>query len=164
MFFYEYPTLSYHLKAVFYFIWYFLLCFSEIPFTIDCIISDTRYAFGNIDSRQSRTSRKRTPFDADYSLSERYALQSAAIAEGVVSNSCYAIGNRYAFQVITVIKSVISDALYSHGDCELLQVGTIIKRIVRDGFYGFGNDHLSQEGTTGKRAVKNFPSRYLYAP
>jgi hypothetical protein len=36
MFFYEYPTLSYHLKAVFYFIWYFLLCFSEIPFTIDC--------------------------------------------------------------------------------------------------------------------------------
>ena len=39
MFFYEYPTLSYHLKAVFYFIWYFLLCFSEIPFTIDCIIT-----------------------------------------------------------------------------------------------------------------------------
>ena len=36
MFFYEYPTLSYHLKAVFYFIWCFLLCFSEIPFTIDC--------------------------------------------------------------------------------------------------------------------------------
>ena len=36
MFFYEYPTLSYHLKAVFYIIWCFLLCFLEIPFTIDC--------------------------------------------------------------------------------------------------------------------------------
>ena len=36
MFFYEYPTLSYHLKAVFCFILRFLLCFSEIPFTIDC--------------------------------------------------------------------------------------------------------------------------------
>ena len=36
MFFYEYPTLSYHLKAVFYVIWCFLLCFLEIPFTIDC--------------------------------------------------------------------------------------------------------------------------------
>ena len=34
--FYEYPTLSYHLKAVFYVILCFLLCFSEIPFTIDC--------------------------------------------------------------------------------------------------------------------------------
>ena len=42
MFFYEYPTLSYHLKAVFYFIWYFLLCFSEIPFTIDCIFAYQR--------------------------------------------------------------------------------------------------------------------------
>ena len=40
MFFYEYPTLSYHLKVVFYFIWYFLLCFSEIPFTIDCAFAD----------------------------------------------------------------------------------------------------------------------------
>ena len=36
MFFYEYPTLRYHLKAVFYIIWCFLLCFLEIPFTIDC--------------------------------------------------------------------------------------------------------------------------------
>ena len=35
--FYEYPTLSYHLKAVFYVICCFLLCLSEIPFTIDCI-------------------------------------------------------------------------------------------------------------------------------
>ena len=43
MFFYEYPTLSYHLKAVFYFIWYFLLCFSEIPFTIDCTLKDSSY-------------------------------------------------------------------------------------------------------------------------
>ena len=36
MLFYEYPTLSYHLKAVFYVIWCFWLCFSQIPFTIDC--------------------------------------------------------------------------------------------------------------------------------
>lgn len=40
MFFYEYPTLSYHLKAVFYVIWCFLLCFLEIPFTIDCNVTD----------------------------------------------------------------------------------------------------------------------------
>ena len=141
-----------------------MLCFSEIPFTINCIISDTRYAFGNIDSRQSRTSRKRTPFDADYSLSERYALQIRCNSRRRSFQFLLRDLESLCFQAITVIKSVISDALYSHGDCELLQVGTIIKRIVRDGFYGFRNDHLSQEGTTGKRAVKNFPSRYLYAP
>lgn len=47
MFFYEYPTLSYHLKAVFYVIWCFLLCFSEIPFTIDCRITNTHNAVIN---------------------------------------------------------------------------------------------------------------------
>lgn len=63
MFFYEYPTLSYHLKAVFYFIWYFLLCFSEIPFTIDCITADTRYAFGNRDACQIAAISKRRIFN-----------------------------------------------------------------------------------------------------
>ena len=51
MFFYEYPTLSYHLKAVFYFIWYFLLCFSEIPFTIDCRRTYRSYVIGNKRTR-----------------------------------------------------------------------------------------------------------------
>ena len=51
MFFYEYPTLSYHLKAVFYFIWYFLLCFSEIPFTIDCISFSCRFGFSALISQ-----------------------------------------------------------------------------------------------------------------
>ena len=44
MFFYEYPTLSYHLKAVFYVIWCFLLCFSEIPFIIERTITDRSHA------------------------------------------------------------------------------------------------------------------------
>ena len=52
MFFYEYPTLSYHLKAVFYFIWYFLLYFSEIPFTIDCRIADARHAAPDCHARK----------------------------------------------------------------------------------------------------------------
>lgn len=60
MFFYEYPTLSYHLKAVFYVIWCFLLCFLEIPFTIDCIISYTRHTIRYCYARQAAAARECT--------------------------------------------------------------------------------------------------------
>ena len=82
MFFYEYPTLSYHLKAVFYFIWYFLLCFSEIPFTIDCRVADRSYAVADCYARKSAATIERRVADRSDAVGNGNGCKTAA-AESV---------------------------------------------------------------------------------
>ena len=107
MFFYEYPTLSYHLKAVFYFIWYFLLCFSEIPFTIDCTLNDCH--FDNYDYFVAEYIKNLFKLNSSslsflFKIAQGSIIKSAISSENleltIFSNKCFYFDTKILFRLL----------------------------------------------------------------
>lgn len=117
MFFYDYPTLSYHLKAVFYVIWCFLLCFSEIPFTIDCISLNACHTFRDCDARQSSAAPEGFSSYACHTVWNCYARQTGAIIKGPIVDAGHAVGDCYTRQTGATSESLIANVRYAVRDC-----------------------------------------------
>ena len=108
MLFYEYPTLSYHLKAVFYIIWCFLLCFLEIPFTIDC---RTTYISNAVTERNPfKLAATDERIIAYLRRPDCDTCQSCAIAKRPAANRRNTVGNDYARKAVAIAERIKTDS------------------------------------------------------